>query len=98
LFNTPNFPDFLSGHCDLGGAFAQIMEDFFGYHYHFIDHTYDYLGMSPRSFSSFNALVEEVGDARVFAGIHNRISCDRAVWQGRKIARNINRTLKFLKD
>jgi hypothetical protein len=98
LFPTPNFPDFPSGHCELGGAFAQIMEGLFGLHYHFIDHTYDYLGMAPRTFSSFDALAQEVSDARVFAGIHNRISCDRAVTLGRKIARNINRNVKFFKE
>jgi hypothetical protein len=98
LFATPNFPDFPSGHSTLAGVFAQIMEGFFGDHYHFIDHTYDYLGMSPRSFSSFNDFTQEVSDARVFAGIHNYISCNRAILIGRKIAENVNDRVKFLKE
>jgi hypothetical protein len=98
LFATPPFPDFPSGHSNGAGTFAETMEGLFGYNYHFIDHTYDYLGMAPRSFSSFNDFTQEVSDARVFAGIHNYISCNRAIMQGRKIAQNINNSLKFLKE
>jgi len=69
----------------------------FGSDYHFTDHTYDYLGMSPRSFTSFNAMVQEIGDSRLYAGIHYRLSCERGAEQGRKIGQNINKTVKFLK-
>jgi hypothetical protein len=73
------------------------MEDLFGSDYGFTDHTYDYLGMSPRHYSSFDALVQEIGDSRVYAGIHYRLSCESGAKQGRKIGHNINRTVKFLK-
>jgi hypothetical protein len=94
VFNTPNFPDFPSGHCTIAGVFAEIMKGFFGSNYHFTDHSYDYLGMPPRSFNSFDAFIKEVSDARVYAGIHNRISCDRGALQGKLIAKNINNTLR----
>jgi hypothetical protein len=97
VFATPNHPDFPSGHSDAAGAFSEIMTGLFGPDYHFIDHTYDYLGMAPRSFNSFDAFAQDVGNARVYAGIHNRISCDRALLQGKKIAQNINNSVKFLK-
>ena len=95
VFPTPNFPDFTSAHSAIAGAFSEIMEGLFGYHYHFTDHTYDYLGMPSRSFASFNDMAQEIGDSRVYAGIHNRISCERGLQQGRKIGKNINNTLKF---
>jgi hypothetical protein len=98
LFGTPNFPDFPSGHSDIAGAFGEILTGLFGANYHFTDHTYDYLGMAPRSFNSFDGLVQEIGDSRVYAGIHYRISCERAARQGKKIAKNIERRVKFLND
>jgi hypothetical protein len=98
VFPTPNFPDFPSGHSDIAGAFGETMKGLFGSHYHFTDHSYDYLGMPSRSFSSFDALVHDIGNARVYAGIHYRISCVRASQQGKKIAQNINNTLNFLKE
>jgi len=97
VFPTPNFPDFPSAHSTIAGSFGEIMEGLFGSDYHFTDHTYDYLGMSPRSFTSFNAMVQEIGDSRLYAGIHYRLSCERGAEQGRKIGQNINKTVKFLK-
>ena len=98
LFNTPNFPDFPSGHSTLAGTFAEIMEGLFGYSYEFTDHSYDYLGMAPRTYHSFDGLAKEIGAARVYAGIHYTYSCTAAVLQGRTIAKNVNRSLKFLKE
>jgi hypothetical protein len=97
VFATPPFPDFPSGHSEIAGAFREIMTGLLGKHYHFTDHSYDYLGMPSRSFNSFDDFTADISDARVFAGIHNRISCDRATLQGRKIAQNINETLRFKK-
>ena len=98
VFPTPNFPDFTSAHSTIAGAFGEIMKGLFGSNYQFTDHTYDYLGMPPRSFTSFDAMVKEIGDSRVYAGIHYRLSCERGAQQGRKIGQNINETVKFLKD
>ena len=97
LFDNPPFPDFPSGHSTIAGAYAEILKGFFGNSYHFIDHTYDYLGMPPRTYNSFDELAKEVSDSRVYAGIHYRYSCDKGVEQGRKIGENINRKLNFLK-
>jgi hypothetical protein len=103
VFPTPNFPDFPSGHAAIAGAFGEILNDLFmgddfKHEYHFTDHSYDYLGMPPRSFTSFDALVQEIGDSRVYAGIHYRLSCERGILQGRKIGQNIDINVKFLKE
>ena len=97
LFDTPPFPDFPSGHSTIAGSFAEILKGFFGNGYRFTDHTYDYLGMPSRSYTSLDQLAKEVSDSRVYAGIHYRYSCDKGVELGRKIGQNINRKLKFLK-
>jgi hypothetical protein len=97
LFPTPNFPEYTSGHCAIAGAFSEILTGLFGKHYHFTDHSYDYLGMAPRSFDSFNDLELDISNARVYAGIHYRISCERGVKEGEIIGQNINNKLKFKK-
>ena len=98
LFDTPPFPDFPSGHSTIAGSFGEILKDFFGNSYPFSDHTYDYLGMTPRTYNSFHELVKEICDSRVYAGIHYTYSCTAAAEQGRKIGQNINNTLKFRKE
>jgi hypothetical protein len=98
VFATPNHPEFPSAHSVIAGAFTEIMTELFGPDFHFTDHTYDYLGMSPRSFTSFDDLAQDIANARVYAGIHYRISCDRGLLQGKKIGQNINNTVKFLKE
>jgi len=98
LFGTPAFPDFPSGHSTLAGTFEEVLSDLFGDHYQFTNHSYDFLGMAPRSFSSFRGLTQEISNSRVYAGIHYTISCERGAQMGRKIARNIDRKVEFLKD
>ena len=94
---TPPHPDFPSGHSQTGGAFAVVLSSLFGDNYHITIHTYDNLGMAPRSYNSFNDLVEDIGRSRVYAGIHYTYSCTEGRKQGAKIATNILNTLKFKK-
>ena len=95
LFDTPPFPDFPSGHSTIAGSFAEILKGFFGNKYHFTDHTYDYLGMAARSYNSFDELAKEIGDSRVYAGIHYAYSCEKGCEQGKKIGENIAKKLRF---
>ena len=98
LFNTPSFPDFVSAHSAYCGAVGETLTELFGANYQYTDHTYDYLGMSPRSYNGFQDLFDEMINARVYAGIHTRLADAAGVNQGRKIAQNINIILKFLKE
>jgi hypothetical protein len=98
LFNTPAIPDFPSGHSQNGGAFAAVMTSLLGDNYQFTLHTYDYLGMAPRTYNSFNEIAEDVGRSRVYAGIHYTYSCVEGKRQGEKIATNVLNILKFKKE
>ena len=98
LFGTPSFPDFPSGHSIISGVFEVTATALFGAHYYFTNHTYDYLGMTPRSFNSFSDLAKEIGDSRVYAGIHYTYSCVAAREMGKKIGQNILNKLHFKKD
>jgi hypothetical protein len=97
LFNTPPFPDYPSLHSADCGAIGEILSQFFGDDYKFTDDSYSYLAMAPRSYNSFQELFDEMINARVYAGIHTRQADIAGVNQGRKIAQNIDRKLKFKK-
>jgi membrane-associated phospholipid phosphatase len=98
VFNTPGHPDFPSGHSQNGGAFAAVMTTIFGDNYQFTLHTYDNLGMAPRTYNSFDEMAVDVGRSRVYAGIHYTYSCVEGKKQGEKTAWNILNILKFKKD
>ncbi|MGZ8557203.1 MAG: vanadium-dependent haloperoxidase [Chitinophagaceae bacterium] len=97
LLGTPAHPEYSSAHAVLSAATADVFSNLFGNNYSFTDHTYDYLGMAPRSFSSFRAFGEEAGNSRLYAGIHYQPSIDIGLKQGRKVAKNIVNKLKLKK-
>lgn len=95
LFATPAHPDFPSAHSAVAGAMSETLTKILGDHFSYTDHSYDYLGMAPRTYQSFDDLVAEMIEARVYAGIHTRNADLKGVAVGRKIADNIDHLLKF---
>ena len=95
LLPTPAHPEYSSAHAVLSSANAAAMTSVFGDNYNFTDHTYDYLGMAPRSFTSFQALAEDAGYSRLYAGIHYRPSIVSGLKQGKKIEQNVVNKLKL---
>ena len=98
VFATPAHPDYPSGHSQNGGAFAAMMTIILGDNYQFTLHTYDNLGMAPRTYNSFDEMAVDVGKSRVFAGIHYTYSCVEGKRMGEKIAQNVLNLVKFEKD
>ena len=98
VLGTPGHPDFPSGHSQTGGAFAAAMINMFGNDYNITLHTYDNLGMAPRSYSSFTDMIDDIGWSRVYAGIHYTYSTIEGAKQGMRIANNILSKLKFRKE
>lgn len=86
---TPAHPEYVSAHSSLSAAAATIMEDLFGNTGPLTDHTYDYMGFAPRTYSSFSAIAEEAGLSRLYAGIHYMPGINAGLVQGRKVAGNI---------
>jgi hypothetical protein len=74
------------------------MTNVFGDNYEFTLHTYDNLGMTPRTYHSFFEMAEDVGRSRVYGGIHYSYTCAESVKQGAKIVANILNRLKFEKE
>lgn len=98
---TPAHPEYPSAHSTLSAGAAHIFEQLFGNILSFTDHTYDYLGFAPRTYTSYTAIANEAGVSRLYGGIHYPSSIDAGLQQGKKIGENIyNQVLpsKFTTD
>jgi hypothetical protein len=85
LITTPNHPEYPSGHSSLSGAAGAVLAAFFGDETEFSLTSETTPGVT-RYYTSFNAAVEEAGDARVFGGIHFRSACNDAKAMGERVA------------
>lgn len=81
---TPPHPEYPSGHSTVSGAAAYILAAEFGDNTPFS--VTSEVRPGTRSFASFSAAVAEIADARVFGGIHFRISCVRGNSLGQSVA------------
>ncbi len=86
---TPAHPEYLSNHASISVAGAAVLEQLFGKNQSFTDHTYDYMGMAPRTYSSYMAIGLEAGISRLYAGIHYIPSIDAGTALGKKVVQNI---------
>jgi hypothetical protein len=88
LINTPNFPEYPSGHADISGAVSHVLRLFFHRdELNFQMTTTNALApQKTRAFTRFSQAEQEVVDARVYVGIHYRNSDATAAAQGRRVA------------
>jgi membrane-associated phospholipid phosphatase len=85
LFATPAHPEYPSGHSTVSGAAAAVLASFFGEKRHFTMDNDLLIGVT-RSFRSFSQALDEVKNARIFAGIHFRSACDDGQTTGIQVA------------
>jgi hypothetical protein len=88
---TPMFPEYSSGHAAISKVSAQILTNYFGDHFEFVDSSErDYSALPERRFESFNDAANEAAISRFYGGIHYRISLDAGAEQGRKVGDLVN--------
>jgi membrane-associated phospholipid phosphatase len=85
LFATPAHPEYPSGHSTVSGAAAVVLASFFGEKSHFTMDNDLLIGVT-RSYRSFTQALDEVKNARIFAGIHFRSACDDGQATGIQVA------------
>jgi len=85
MFATPAHPEYPSGHSCVSGAAAIILGNEFGDHVKFSISSDLVPGVS-RQFHGVADAVEEVKNARVFAGIHFRLACEVGQALGKAVA------------
>jgi hypothetical protein len=88
LINTPNFPEYPSGHASVSGAVSHMLRLFFGSdQLNFqMTTTNPSAIQKTRTFARFSQAENEVVNARVYVGIHFRNSDRAARTQGLRVA------------
>lgn len=104
-FNTrlasPPFPEYPSGHSFQSGAASEIMKSVFGDTITFTDYTNSWrtdIDGSPRTYSSFTEMSEEISISRFYGGIHFSLTLSRSLDYGRKIGQYVANNLRCRKD
>ena len=94
LLQTPNFPEYPSGHAVVGAAAAEVLTAFFGDLA--FDDSYGVINAMPgfaggenatRRFTSFHHAAEENALSRLYGGVHYRVAAENGVVQGSCAAR-----------
>jgi hypothetical protein len=101
---APPFPGFPSGHATQSGAVAEVLTNFFGNNFAFVDNSHvgrekdatTGIVFKERSFKNFNEFAAESANSRFYGGIHTRQDNETGLAEGRKIGKNVL-TLKFKK-
>ncbi|MGV9776296.1 vanadium-dependent haloperoxidase [Streptosporangium sp. NPDC003464] len=80
---SPPFPAYISGHATFGGAWAGVMQRWFGHNFTFTVRTEDpYATVRERTFTSFAAAAEENARSRVYLGVHYQWDADGGLESG----------------
>jgi PAP2 superfamily len=82
---TPLHPEYPSAHACVSNAAAKVLTSFFGQHTAFSMATSTCPPGVVRSYHSFHALADEIGDSRIYIGFHFRSS----VRDGAKLGRHV---------
>ena len=92
LLPTPAFQEYPSGHAGVSSAAATVLASFYGNDTSFTVTSAGLPGVQ-RDFTSFSAAVQQVEDARVYAGFHFRFSCIDGAALGAQVANYVTSTL-----
>jgi hypothetical protein len=91
-FETPPFPEYVSGHSIVSGAAAETLTRLFGAQA-FEDRTHViYRHEEPliRSYTSFEAAASEAAISRLYGGIHYRSAIENGLRQGRCVGATVS--------
>jgi len=86
---TPPHPEYPAAHAMLTGSLMQTAARVLGDKIKLTDHSYDFRGWAPRSFTSIFAVAEEAGISRNYGGIHYIPSINTGLAMAKKIGDNI---------
>jgi hypothetical protein len=75
-----------------------VLTQEFGDNYSFTDHTYDFLPLPARTYTSFAHAATEAGNSRVWGGLHYRFSIAAGDQLGNSITNYLNQHVKFKKS
>ena len=90
LLITPAFPEYPSGHACASSAAAGVLSAYFGEPTSFsVVSDHPAMAGVTRFFPSLSAALEEISNARIFAGIHFRTACNDGLTLGAAVAKYV---------
>jgi len=92
FLTTPVFQEYPSAHAGVSSAFLSLLASFYGDDTSFTVTSAGLPGVE-RDFMSFSSAVQQVEDARIYAGFHFRFSCVDGATLGAQVADYATRTL-----
>ena len=92
LIVTPAHPDYISGHCVTAGAVERTLARFFGSDAVKVAITFPANAGVTRSFTSFSQISKELGEARIWAGLHTRTADTQGDLLGKQVGDYISQT------
>ena len=90
FIGTPPHPEYPAAHALITGAVMESAERVLG-RFSFTDHTYDFRGLSPRTYKNLFASGEEAGQSRLYGGIHYQTSIDIGLKVGNELGSQIGK-------
>lgn len=97
LIQTPPFPEHTSAHSTISSAAANVLTTIYGDNFAFSDSTETEFGIPPRNFNSFIEASEQVGQSRLFGGIHYRQGNQAGLRSGAIIGRYVAEQIRTKK-
>ena len=91
LLPTPAFQEYPSAHSGVSSAAAAVLASFYGDATSFTVTSAGLPGVQ-RDFTTFSSAVQQVENARIYAGFHFRFSCTDAAALGAQVARYVTST------
>ena len=99
LIVTPPHPDYISGHCVTAGAAERVLQSFFGSDAVNVSIIFPANVGVTRSFTSFSQIAQELGDARIWGGVHTRTADVQGDVLGKQVGDYVfNNALRPLKS
>jgi PAP2 superfamily len=92
LLATPAFQEYPSAHSGVSNAFVSALASFYGNDTSFTVTSAGLPGVE-RDFMSFSSAVQQVEDARIYAGFHFRFSCIDGATLGARVGDYVTQTL-----
>lgn len=96
---TPLHPEYPSAHAAVSGSAAKVLTGFFGNDVPFSTTTSTCPAGVVRSYDSFQAMADEIGDSRIYIGFHFRTAIRHGANLGRQVGHwTFHRFLRPLRD
>lgn len=86
---TPPHPEYPAAHAFVTGSVMEAVSTVLRNNVSITDHTYDFRGWSPRTFSTLIKAAEEAGISRLYGGIHYLPSIEMGLSQAHELSKEI---------